>query len=269
MFDFNSNSFAKSYREGVKAIIPQDKDSNIFLREVDNQTKYSVEDAFDPCPIINYDWHCNTIAYCVIEGFIKALNTDMKERNAQKAFINFYDLFSLKVTTKVNERAEKEGNINISFIPGPTAVNLISAESLNEVPQEKTTFAKFFTIEIPGEDPDIVEAINQKYFDIDKYVRYAVSNNYAIAINQEHAYMTFAICYHFILNLFKKLVRDLGANPDQELISVNFNDLVEFHIVRNEDNEAVFRMRPGLNAKLLIKSDEVTEDDDIYSDDML
>lgn len=259
-------SFAGNYRERKKAIVPQDKETINFLYEVDSETKGDVEDNFDPCPLINYDWHCNTIANATVEGFIKALNTDMKDNNAKNAYMNFYDLFNIKVTTKINESAEKEGNINIAFKPGPTAVKQISLESLPTGPITKTTFADFFKIEIPDEDPDIVEAINRKYADIDRYIRYGLSNNYAISIPDDSAFMPFAICYFFILNIFRKLLRELGAHPDQNQVSVNFNDLIEFHASRNEEDEVVLLMRPGLNAKLLIKSDETTEDEE-YEDE--
>lgn len=260
-------SFASSYREADKAIIPQDKMSRDFLYEVDQETKMDIRRYFDPCPLVNYDWHCNTIADLAIEGFIKSINTDMKENNAKKAAMNFYDLFSIRVTTKINEDAEKEGNINIAFTPGPTAMKQISEPVLKtNDPQVKTTFKEFFKIEIPDEDPDVVEAINKKYMDVDRFIRYNLSNNYAITMSDDTAFMSFAICYYFVLNIFRKLLRELGASPDQNQITINFNDLIEFHVYKNEEDEVNFFMRPGLNAKLLIKSDELTEDDD-YEDD--
>lgn len=260
-------SFASSYREADKAIIPQDKTSRDFLYEVDQETKMDVRYYFDPCPLVNYDWHCNTITDLTVEGFIKSINTDMRENSAKKAGVNFYDLFSIKVTTKVNESAEKEGNINISFIPGPIAMKQISEPNIKvDENHTKTTFRDFFKIEIPDEDPEIVEAINKKYLDVDRFIRYNLSNNYAITMSDETAFMSFAICYYFILNIFRKLLREIGAQPDQNQVSVNFNDLIEFHVVKNENDEVNFYMRPGLNAKLLIKSDEITEDDD-YDDD--
>lgn len=259
----NVFDYSGSQRIRRSAVIPQDADTIRFLYDVDCQTKCDVESHFDPCPIINYDWHCNTIANATVEGFIKSLNTDMKEHMAKTAQLNFYNLFSIKVTTKVNEDAEKEGNINVSFYPGPTAIELISLDKPDvEVPKTKTTFGEFFKIEIPDEDTSVVEAINAKYADIEQYIRYGLSNNYGIAIPTDNAFMTFAICYHFILNIFRKLLRELGANPDQNQVSVNFNDLIEFHASRNENDEVILVMRPGLTAKLLIKSDETTEDED-------
>ena len=112
------------FKERRKAEIPQDEYTRNFLLSVDQQSKIDVEQKFG-FPI-NYDWHCNTVANCTVEAIISAMNADMKYDGAPSARINFYDVFIAKVTTKINEDAEKEGNINISFEPGPTAVNLIT-----------------------------------------------------------------------------------------------------------------------------------------------
>lgn len=270
-------SFAGRMRERQQAIIPQDKESRLFMRDVDMETKIDVEQRFGI--IVNMDWHCNTIANCIVESVIKAMNTDMKIAGAKYAKFNFYELFTARVTTKVNESAEKEGNINISFEPGPTAIDLI--KGINDkmtTPVEPVKKEEFFRIEMPDTDQDIVDQINQKYVDIERQARYVLTNNYGITIPDNNIYMGYAVTYTFIINIFRKLLRELGENPDQNLVSANFNDNIEFHASRDEKesvdtNGEVFTesmitlaMRPGLNAKLLIKSDEVTEDDD-YEDD--
>lgn len=270
-------SFAGRMRERQQAIIPQDKESRLFLRDVDMETKIDVEQRFGT--IINMDWHCNTIANCVVESIIKAMNTDMKIAGAKYAKFNFYELFTARVTTKVNESAEKEGNINISFEPGPTAIDLI--KGINDkmtTPIEPVKKEEFFKIEMPDTDQDIVDQINQKYIDIERQARYVLTNNYGITIPDNNIYMGYAVTYTFIINIFRKLLRELGENPDQNLVSANFNDNIEFHASRDEkesvdtngetftESMITLAMRPGLNAKLLIKSDEVTEDDDYEED---
>lgn len=270
-------SFAGRMRERKQAIIPQDKEACKFLRDVDTETKVDVEERFGI--IVNMDWHCNTIANCVIEAIIKAMNVDMKEMGAKFAKFNFYDLFTAKVTTKVNETAEKEGNINISFEPGPTAIDLI--KGINDKMTTPVEFEKkeeFFRIEMPDVDQEIVDKINEKYLLVERQARYVLTNNYGITIPDNNIYMGYAVTYTFIINIFRKLLRELGENPDQNLASVNFNDNIEFHASRDEketvdNNGEVFTesmitlaMRPGLNAKLLIKSDETTEDDEYEED---
>lgn len=261
-------SFAGRYREVRKAIVPQDADTNAFLYDVDCQTKRDVEEKFG-C-IINYDWHCNTIANCTVDSVIKAMGVDLVDCGTSRTFFNFYDLFTAKVSNKINEDAEKEGNINIAFTPGKTAIDLITCETpKDQIEVTKVLPAQFFKIDIPDEDADYIAALNEKYTMIDRQARYVLSNNYAITISDDNAFMAFAVCYSFIYNIFQKMLVTISENPDQNLVSVNFNDNIEFHCVRDEDDpqKVSFAMRPGLHAKLLIKSDEATEDDDVFDED--
>ena len=269
MYDY---SFAGQYREGKKAIVPPTKEDRDFLSAIDTQTKIDLREMFGVT--ISVDWHCNTIANYTVEAIIKAININMQERGLKSYKFNFYDLFIVKVSTKINEDAEKEGNINVSFEPGPSAVKLISnTHSRADTPVERTTFMDFFTIVIPNEDPNVVAEINDFYSKIDQQARYVLSNNYAIAIPNSGQYMAFGVCYIFIRNIFEKLLRDFGEHPESGILSVNFNDNIEFHISKvdsedEDEDESVaplvrFSMRPGLNAKILIKSDETTEDDEM------
>ena len=261
---------ASYFKERRKAEIPQDTQTRDFLLAIDQQTKMDVDKRFGFQ--IDYDWHCNTIANCTVEAIIKAINVDMKESSAKSARFNFYNLFLVKVTTKINEKAEKEGNINVAFEPGPSAIELINTNisKVNEIP-EKYECVKFFTIENPDEDPMVLEAQNERYGNIDRQARYVLSNNYAITIPDSNKYMAFGVTYLFIRNIFRKLLREIGAHPELNLISVNFNDNIEFHVMRDDDDSSkvTFAMRPGLNAKLLIKSDEATEDDEIDEDNFM
>ena len=252
---------ASYFRERRKAEIPQDKQARDFLLAIDQQTKIDVDQRFGF--IINQDWHCNTIANCTVEAIISAMNADMKMYGAPTARINFYDLFIAKVTTKVNENAEKEGNINVSFEPGPTANNLITTEvPKNEENVDKCDPKEYFKIEDVDINADQLAAMNEAYLNIDRKARYTLSNNYAITITDDNALCAFAVTYLFILNIFRKLLQDLGDDPTKHLVSVNFNDNIEFHAMRDDEGYVKLAMRPGLNAKLLIKSDETTEDDE-------
>jgi hypothetical protein len=44
-------------------------------------------------------------------------------------------------------------------------------------------------------------------------------------------------------------------------VMINFNDIIEFHAIRKGEGIDV-KLRPGMGAKLIIKSDESTEADD-------
>jgi len=236
---------------------PQDPATRDFLYSIDRQTKIDVAEKFGIN--IDFDWYCNTIANNVIESIIKALAADMQAEMAPRASLNFYDLFTAQVTTKRNTKAEKEGNINISFQAGPVAEELISeTKRKDQVPVEQVKALDYFHIEDPEADQHDVDLMNQAYLAVDQQARYALSQNYGIVLGKGAEMVAFAICYTFIKNIFSGLLLQLGEHPDQTLATVNFNDNIEFHALI-KDGGVILSMRPGMNAKLLIKSDAMTE----------
>ena len=236
---------------------PQDPATRQFLYDIDRQTKIDVAEHFGVN--IDYDWYCNTIANNVVEAIIKALAADMQAEGAPRAALNFYNLFTAQVTTKRNIKAEKEGNINIAFEAGPEAEALITtATKKDQVAVEQVKAIDFFWIEDDERDPHELELMNQAYLAIDKAARYALSQNYGIVLGQNTEMVAFGICYTFIKNIFTGLLQQLGEHSDQTLASVNFNDNIEFHALI-KDGGVILSMRPGMNAKLLIKSDAMTE----------
>lgn len=242
------------------ATIPQDPYTREFLREVDMQTRVDIEEKFGA--IIDYEWHCNTIANITVESLIQALAVDMRANHAPRASINFYDVFGIRVSTKKDAKAEKEGNINVSFEPGHNAEALIGTDlKKSDTPVEKVKPVDYYRIEDPDMDPDALNAMNQAYMNIDRKARYSLSNTYGIAIPDQHSMLAFAITDVFFMNIFRKLLYSLGESEDKELVSVNFNDNIEIHALR-KDGGVILAMRPGMNAKLIIKSDETTEDED-------
>ena len=236
---------------------PQDPATRQFLYDIDRQTKIDVAEHFGVN--VDNDWYCNTITNNVIEAIIKSLAADMQAEGAPRASLNFYNLFIAQVTTKKNPKAEKEGNINSSFEAGPTAEALISeVKKKDQIAVEQVKPIDFFWIEDPDRDEHELELMNQAYLNIDKAARYALSQNYGIVLGSGTEMVCFGICYTFIINIFTRLLQQLGENPDQTLASVNFNDNIEFHAWL-KDGGVILSMRPGMNAKLLIKSDAMTE----------
>lgn len=244
----------------ITSVIPQDPYTRGFLEAVDRQTKIDVFERFGVD--IGRDWYCNTIANSVVEALLQAMALDMANDSAPKAFLNFYDVFTIRISTKRESRAEKEGNINVAFEAGVTAMNLIDSNVRKDQEQvEQVEPVKFFQIEDPDMDPDILKAMNQKYFDIDRKARYTMSRTYGFVMPDGAAMCAFAVTYVFFLNLFKKLLYDLGEDESKELVSVNFNDNIEIHALR-KDGGVLFSMRPGYNTKLIVKSDDSTEEMD-------
>lgn len=244
----------------ITAVIPQDPYTRGFLEVVDRQTKIDVFEKFEVD--ITRDWYCNTIANTVVETLLQAMSMDMAQDGAPKAFLNFYDLIIIRINTKREAKAEKEGNINVSFEAGPTATALIDSNVRKDQEQvEKIEPVKFFNIEDPDMDPDILKAMNDKYFNIDRKARYEMSRTYGFVMPDGASMCAFAVTYMFFLNIFKKLLYDLGEDPTKELVSVNFNDNIEIHALR-KDGGVIFSMRPGYNTKLIVKSDNITEEVD-------
>ena len=256
-------------RRGV--LIPQDPEERERLKVIDTQTKIDVDLKFNI--ITNQQWHCNTITDTVLRCFIRQLREDMINAKCRMARLNFYDVFSAAATIRSNEKAEKEGNLIVFFTPGPTAEDLIknpvpkNLENSGEHSNQKNDPLKFFTIEDPDGviDEDALLDMNQYYFELDKTVRYALSQNYGISLSDRCVYHTFAIAYCFILNIFRKILQELDDSPESNLASLNFNNLIEFHARREELGYRLY-MRTGSQGKLLIKDDNLTEDDDCDED---
>lgn len=259
---FTPNGFDDSdpFNQRKIAYIPQDPRTNAFLKAVDAQTKSDVFEQFDIS--ITYDWYATTQTTVIIDSIISALSTTMKSEGARNVAMNFYNLFFVEVNTKTNIRAEKEGNINIAFEAGPVAEDLITTEAKKgDTPVEPVDPKQFFMIEDPDMSEDALAMANKMYYEIDRLARYNLSTNYGITISDGKAMTPTAVAYCYIQNIFRGLLFELGADAEKTLASVNFNDKIEFHAMR-KDGGILFAMRPGLQAKLLIKSDEHTEDDD-------
>lgn len=238
-------------------IVPQDPETREALYAIDNKTRKDVGERFNF--IADTDWHCNTIAEVTLEAIICDLAGKVASDDVDALGLNFFNLFNVFVTIKVNENAEKEGNINIMFEPGSAAIALIDEDMAdNEKELERVDPAQFFYV-------DDNKDLNERFARIERTARYIVDSKYEILLPDKLAYVVFGILYTFVENIFKYLLYKLGSDPEAKIASVNFNDLAEFHATRKKDG-IVLTIRPGMSAKLLIKSDELTEDELIDDD---
>lgn len=237
-------------------IIPQDEETRISLLNADRNSKVDLRRHFGIHE--EHDWQCNTIATCYLELLIKALAMEVKHNGNADATINFYDLFTVFVTVKRNANAEKEGNINIVFVPGTKAIEMISDETPREDRAiEYVSPEAFFTIQ---DDNDMTAL----FLKIDSVSKLDLQHKYGIAM--PHSWIITAIAYTFMENIFRELLYKL-AMEKTSISSINFNDTVEMHAIVDGDGGVKITMRPGMNAKLIIKSDESTESDDGEDDD--
>lgn len=252
-----------AYFSGRKGLlIPQDPIERERLKAIDEQTKVDVDLKYDI--ITNQTWHCTTITDTVIRCFVRQLHEDMLQSGSRMARLNFYDVFSAAATIRSNEKAEKEGNLIVFFSPGPVAEDLIKnpVEKNVENDGKKISAFDFFRIEDPDDEigEEALTDINDYYLALDKAVRYSLSQNYGISLSDRCIYHTFAIAYHYILNIFRRVLQDLEDEPSKNLASLNFDNLIEFHARREEDGYHLY-MRTGYQGKLSIKDDNLTEDD--------
>lgn len=250
------DQFSGSY--GRFFTIPQDEEDRSILLAVDRRTKDEVEARYGF--LTDYEWHMNTIANTTFETIIKTLAFMLNSKNnkVQGLGINFYDLFKVGVSIKRNEKAEKEGNINVFFEPGDKMDSLIQDGPPEPYRGPIYSPLQEFAITDPEQKP--------KYDNLDHHVRFELSDKHGLLIKDNMSYAVFAITYVFFENLVSELIMRLAHNDqdpeadpnDEKMVSVNFNDNLEIHAVL-KDGHVTIMMRPGLNAKLLIKNDGMTE----------
>ena len=239
---------------GKYLIIPQDPEDRKILLAVDRKTRSDVDYKYGF--IMDYDWESNTVANCAFETILNTLTWHMKSEGGDGEIgINFFDLFIARVSLKTNDRAEKEGNINIFFETGSRVDELISKGPPAPYKGERLVAEQVFG----NADPKENEFIHQ----LDHHIAYNLSTTHAIHISDKKKLIASAIAYTFFENLFTELIIQVASGDpleegEERLRSVNFNDNIEIHAVLKNDAIQML-MRPGLNAKLLIKNDGITE----------
>jgi hypothetical protein len=228
-------------------VIPQDPEEREFILSVDRKTKADIYERYGLH--MDQDFMCNTVTYAVLETLIKSLAMNSQIEGLSSSF-NFYDLIIAKISNKVNEMAEKEGNINISFFAGPRAVGLITGET--EEDNTPRSMAEEFSFE--------EHHIGELYASLDRYARYLLIQQYGITMSDNLVFGSFAIAYTFLENLFKYLLYNYTNNNEDGIVSINYVDLIEFHVIEKDDG-IMFALRPGYKSKIPVKDDENTEAD--------
>ncbi len=237
---------------GKLFIIPQDPGDREFLLSVDRRTRSELNRVYGI--LLDYDWQANTIANAVIETLISDLAFLLKSGGNGGIGIEFYDIIRATVSIKTNEKAEKEGNINIFFEPGSKITSIIENGPDTREYSEKIDPKAKFTTGVPDDDAF--------YGNLEYHTRYNLSTINGVMIADHLKFFVFAIGYTFIESIYYEILYRLsnmdGEEGEEKLISVNFNDNIEIHGIM-KDGTVNIVMRPGMNAKLLIKCDEITE----------
>ena len=237
---------------GKLFIIPQDPNDREFLLSVDRRTRSELNRISGI--LMDYDWQANTIANGVVETLIADLAFMLKSGASNGIGIEFYDILRAIVSIKTNEKAEKEGNINIYFEPGSKVISLIeNGPDVKDYDVKINPAEKFLTGN--AEDDNL-------YKNLEYHARYNLSSVNGIMIPDHQKFAVFAVAYTFLECIYLEILYRLSnmdaADGEEKLISVNYNDNIEIHgIMKN--GTVTITMRPGMNAKLLIKADDLTE----------
>ena len=242
-------------------VIPLEEESRQDLLNVDRNTKEDLrrKHRFHT----NMDWESNTIANVTVETLIRILYANIKENGVsilameEDGRLNFYDLLELAASNKVNESAEKNGNINVKFFPGAEVDKIISDDVAREDKQ-----IEYITAEAAYSYPDDNDR-TKAMLKIDNIARKSLADKYSIILPKN--YMAIASTCIFLENLYRELIQKIVL-LNKSAVTINFNDLIEFHAIRKADGVDI-KLRPGMGAKLIIKSDESTESDDDGYDD--
>lgn len=242
-------------------IVPSDPNDKIDLQAIDEKTKEDLR--LRHRLFIQRTWECNTIAFILVANMCRVINSHILNNgvevliHAEGSEINFYDLFKVTATNKKNDRAEKTGNINVKFTP-EKKVDLIATDYANT----DNTFIDYKIAYIFPED----EAMTNAFLHIDELTRRKAKDKYDVVL--PHKWMSIAITNVFMENVFRYLITKLEKTGRRSLM-INFNDLIEFAIQRNNEPDGGYDiyLRPGMGAKLVMKSDESTEADNEEGDD--
>lgn len=244
----------ESSGNGKFYIIPQDPNDYDILLAVSAKTRVDVERKYGF--YMDNDWQTNTVADAIVETMLSEMNYKFNADGIAAMGVSFFDIFVAKVSLKTNAKAEKEGNINIYFEPGEKADWLIAN---GPIPPHKGMHVNV-SQELLTDD----EFENEFITKLDQHTRYELSKNHGISISTKKPLVAVAIAKVFFENLYTELItraaqRDEGEDEsDTKLVTVNFNDVIEIHAERKGDDVRIL-MRPGMNAKLLIKNDGMTE----------
>ena len=241
-------------------IIPQVPEDREILKAVDSKTSADCAELLHF--VFEWNWLTTTVATVAVETLVEMLASQLKAGEGGDGMtLDFFDLITEKVSIKNNSHAEKEGNINISFSIGDRIRKLIS-DGPDAVPMPMPGYdpANFFLTGDFEEDKCAREYNHKLSYNLSTKHSISFSYDNEDGHSKEIEFGAVAIGYIYIKNLFEQLLIKLAQTPDDEEqhVSVNFNDLIEIHMVL-KNGEVETLLRPGMNSKLLIKCDAVTE----------
>lgn len=233
-------------------IVPSDPEQREFTELVERACRASLLNDYRVRLNAGYT---TTFACVYIEAMVMVLGKLMKNVKEETS-INFLDLFTVSVNNRESDSGDKDGNINLAFTPGPTVQTIMERD-----------FA-------PVVDPESWQKtiINQ----IERECAIELSKKHKAVVDK--AYNLTLIAYAYFEALFRtiKLRAKEAHEAGKMSTSINFLEMFEVHcnleVKQNPENpdlhseEYIVKIRPGFESKLLIKSDDTTEDENSIYD---
>lgn len=240
-------------------ICPSNQNDRLDLQAIDQKTKEDLRERHKL--FVQRDWECNTIAYLFVSNMCRIINSHVLQNGVQVLVhaagseLNFYDLFKVSVTNKTNDDAEKTGNINVKFSVEARGENIIADYQNTDNTYVDPKIAYVFQDDL---------GLTNAFLKIDELTRMKAKEKYDVILSNE--WMSVAITHIFIENVYRYMCEKI-VQMDKKSVMINFNDIIEFHAMRDSKKGFVSKLRPGYGAKLIVKSDESTEADNDDGDD--
>lgn len=230
-------------------IIPTDPAQRTFVESVERAAQNHMLGEYK----IRLNPHYMTTFSCVyLEAIIGVLSAVTQKSGQADLSINFLDLFIVSSDNRRNDEADKDGNINVRFVPGTIADSIMERD-----------FA-------PNANPEVWQGsiINE----VEKRCSRILSERHKATCDQMYTWTLIAYVYFQFMIRHVKLAAQTAKENGQRSVSFNFLEMVEIHCTIEEEAnpenpDLVFtkfnlKFRPGFQAKLLIKNDSATEGDE-------
>lgn len=192
--------------------------------------------------------YLTTIACVYTETLVRTLVELMRQKVDDPA-INFLDIFTISSNNRENDEADKDGNINVKFVPGPVIESIMERDF------------------VPDLTPDMWHGTILE--DVQKECNKVLSTKHKMASGNSDIWTIITFVYLEYLFRTLKLMARAAVENEKSAVSLNFLELFEAHaiieVVAMPENPEItsehitVKLRPGFQAKLLIKDDGVTE----------
>lgn len=227
---------------GLTLLIPTVKSMYDSLQVVDRLTKDKMRSLCGTN--LQYEWLATTVAAAYLENSFKTLAIQITKLGYESSVVNINNLLVMTPSVRRNTEAEKEGNINMVFKQG-------SMEPL--VP----ALAPTGTLKLLSPtDPNMFNILDL----VDKTTKVEVYKKYGITVSD--SWLCTTIASYYIESMYEYVTSKVtDPSFDSKVASINLFDDIEIYGAKHDDTVKI-SIHPGVDAKLFIKCDALTEEED-------